>query len=239
MFPPTTILISCFDSFINKALDYVKNLIFIIFSVFLILISNLGQTKSPEQMIKESIANYPGKCPCPYSIMSNGKKCGKRSAYSKPGGYEPLCYVSDIADAKNDSVNIQEKIRIIDGDTIHINKIKYRLHGIDAPEIRQSCKIKEKNYKCGIKSKEFLVSLIGNQSVKCNQKDIDRYKRIIAECFVGKINLNKELVRNGWALAYRDYSKEYVTDEEFAQENNLGIWKGTFIHPKKWRKLNR
>ena len=106
MFPPTTILISCFDSFINKALDYVKNLIFIIFSVFLILISNLGQTKSPEQMIKESIANYPGKCPCPYSIMSNGKKCGKRSAYSKPGGYEPLCYVSDIADAKNDSVNI-------------------------------------------------------------------------------------------------------------------------------------
>ena len=239
MFPPTTILISCFDSFINKALDYVKNLIFIIFSVFLILISNLGQTKSPEQMIKESITNYPGKCPCPYSIMSNGKKCGKRSAYSKPGGYEPLCYVSDIADAKNDSVNIQEKIRIIDGDTIHINKIKYRLHGIDAPEIRQSCKIKEKNYKCGIKSKEFLVSLIGNQSVKCNQKDIDRYKRIIAECFVGKINLNKELVRNGWALAYRDYSKEYVTDEEFAQENNLGIWKGTFIHPKKWRKLNR
>jgi len=239
LFPPTTILISCFDSFINKALDYVKNLIFIIFSVFLILISNLGQTKSPEQMIKESIANYPGKCPCPYSIMSNGKKCGKRSAYSKPVGYEPLCYVSDIADAKNDSVNIQEKIRIIDGDTIHINKIKYRLHGIDAPEIRQSCKIKEKNYKCGVKSKEFLVSLIGNQSVKCNQKDIDRYKRIIAECFVGKINLNKELVRNGWALAYRDYSKEYVTDEEFAQENNLGIWKGTFIHPKKWRKLNR
>ena len=239
MFPPTTILISCFDSFINKALDYVKNLIFIIFSVFLILISNLGQTKSPEQMIKESIANYPGKCPCPYSIMSNGKKCGKRSAYSKPVGYEPLCYVSDIADAKNDSVNIQEKIRIIDGDTIHINKIKYRLHGIDAPEIRQSCKIKEKNYKCGVKSKEFLVSLIGNQSVKCNQKDIDRYKRIIAECFVGKINLNKELVRNGWALAYRDYSKDYITDEEFAQENNLGMWKGTFIHPKKWRKLNK
>ena len=239
MFPPTTILISCFDSFINKALDYVKNLIFIIFSVFLILISNLGQTKSPEQMIKESITNYPGKCPCPYSIMSNGKKCGKRSAYSKPGGYEPLCYVSDIADAKNDSVNIQEKIRIIDGDTIHINKIKYRLHGIDAPEIRQSCKIKEKNYKCGIKSKKFLVSLIGNQSVRCNQKDIDRYKRIIAECFVGKINLNKELVRNGWALAYRDYSKDYVTDEKFAQENNLGMWKGTFIHPKKWRKLNK
>ena len=190
-------------------------------------------------MIQESIAKYPGKCPCPYSIMSNGKQCGKRSAYSKPGGYEPLCYVSDIIGIKNDSKNIQEKIKIIDGDTIHINKIRYRLHGIDAPEIKQICKIKDKRYNCGVKSKEFLISLVGNHSVKCNEKDIDRYKRIIAECFVQETNINKELVRNGWALAYRDYSKDYVPDEEFAQENNLGMWKGTFIQPKKWRKLNR
>lgn len=239
LIPPTTILISYFNNFINKALDYVRNLMSIIFSVFFILISNQGQTKSPEQMIEESIANYPGKCPCPYSIMSNGKKCGKRSAYSKPGGYEPLCYISDITGDKENDAKTQAQIRIVDGDTININKVKYRLHGIDAPEMKQLCKMKEKNYKCGVKSKEFLVSLIGNQSVKCNQKDIDRYKRIVAECFVGKTNLNKELVRNGWALAYRDYSKDYVTDEEFAQENNLGMWKGTFIHPKKWRKLNR
>ena len=207
--------------------------------IILFLVVSVSKAKSPEEMIKESIANYPGKCPCPYSIMSNGKKCGKRSAYSKPGGYEPLCYVSDITAVKNDSANIQQKIRIIDGDTIHINKIKYRLHGIDAPEIKQLCKIKEKNYKCGVKSKEFLVSLIGSKSVKCNHKDKDRYKRIVAECFAGETNLNKELVRNGWALAYRDYSKDYVIDEEYAQENNLGMWKGTFIHPKKWRKLNR
>ena len=83
-------------------------------------------------------------------------------------------------------VGIQQKIRIVDGDTIHINKIKYRLHGIDAPEMKQLCKMKEKNYKCGVKSKEFLGSLIGNQSVKCNHKDKDRYKRIVAECFVGR-----------------------------------------------------
>ena len=174
--------------------------------------------------------------------MSNGNKCGKRSAYSKPGGYEPLCYVSDIKGKEGSKSNITKSlknIRIVDGDTIHIDKIKYRLHGIDAPEMKQLCKIKEKSYKCGVKSKEFLVSIIGNQSVKCNKKDIDRYKRIVAECYVGKTNLNKELVRNGWALAYRDYSKDYVIDEEYAQENNLGIWKGTFIHPKKWRKLSR
>jgi len=53
-------------------------------------------TKSKQQQIDESIAAYPGNCPCPYSRASNGSKCGKRSAWSKPGGYEPLCYESDI-----------------------------------------------------------------------------------------------------------------------------------------------
>ncbi len=218
---------------------YFKNLFYLLFSIFIVFYCIKTYSKSPELMIQESIDQYPGKCPCPYSLMSNGKECGKRSAYSKPGGYQPLCYVSDITGGKENDVKTQAQIRIVDGDTIHINKMKYRLHGIDAPEMKQLCKLKEKNYKCGVKSKEFLVSLIGNQSVKCNQKDIDRYKRIIAECFVAQVNLNKELVRNGWALAYRDYSKDYVPDEKFAQENNLGMWKGTFIHPKNWRKLNR
>ena len=84
---------------------------------------NKTYTKSPEQMIQESIAQYPGKCPCPYSVMSNGKKCGKRSAYSKPGGYQPLCYVSDIKDKKGKFIE-KENVKIIDGDTIHINKKK-------------------------------------------------------------------------------------------------------------------
>ena len=215
-----------------------KNLFYLLLSIVIVFYCNQNFSKTPEQIIQDSISQYPGKCPCPYSIMSNGKKCGKRSAYSKPGGYEPLCYVSDIVDKKN-SENVQKKIKIVDGDTIHINKTKYRLHGIDAPEMKQLCKVKEENYMCGVKSKDFLVSLIANQSVSCKRKDIDRYKRIVAECFVGQTNLNKELVRNGWALAYRDYSRDFINDEEFARKNKLGIWKGTFIHPKKWRKLNR
>ena len=73
------------------------------------MIISFLKAKSPEEMIKESIANYPGKCPCPYSIMSNGKKCGKRSAYSKPGGSHPLCYVSDV----RNSESINKMIKII------------------------------------------------------------------------------------------------------------------------------
>ncbi len=226
------------DSHCNKVII----LFFYLIHCFLFCTGNQTLAKTPEQMIRESIANYPGKCPCPYSIMSNGNKCGKKSAYSKPGGHEPLCYVSDVTGLESSQINITRpiyNIRIVDGDTIHIDKIKYRLHGIDAPEIRQFCQINNKNYNCGLKSKNFLISLIGSQFVRCEKKDVDRYKRIVAECFVGNTNLNKELVRNGWALAYRDYSKDYISDEEFAAKNSLGMWKGTFIIPKKWRKLNK
>ncbi|MEQ5808951.1 YHYH domain-containing protein [Alteromonas sp. NFXS44] len=47
-------------------------------------------------IIADSIKGYSGNCPCPYSRASNGSRCGARSAYSKPGGYEPICYASDV-----------------------------------------------------------------------------------------------------------------------------------------------
>lgn len=50
-------------------------------------------------LIQQSIAAYPGNCPCPYNSASNGSRCGKRSAYNRAGGYSPLCYEDDITDA--------------------------------------------------------------------------------------------------------------------------------------------
>ena len=46
------------------------------------------------------------------------------------------------------------------------------------------------------------------------------------------------MVRNGHAVAYRRYSKEYVSDEDFAKKNKLGLWQGKFLNPEKWRKHN-
>tara|TARA_B100001540_G_C15659759_1_gene574986 strand:+ start:306 stop:773 length:468 start_codon:yes stop_codon:yes gene_type:complete len=131
-------------------------------------------------------------------------------------------------------------LKIIDGDTIHIGKIKYRLYGIDAPEIKQECKRNNKKYLCGVEATKFLQSLIkDNESVSCVNKKIDRYKRIVAVCYYLNEDLSKLMVRNGWAIAYRRYSKDYVDDENYAKENKLGIWKGQFIEPYKWRKKNR
>jgi hypothetical protein len=49
-----------------------------------------------ELIIRQSIASYSGRCPCPYNIMSNDRRCGGRSAYSRPGGKSPICYKRDI-----------------------------------------------------------------------------------------------------------------------------------------------
>ena len=140
--------------------------------------------------------------------------------------------------------------KVVDGDTIHINNYKFRLEGIDAPEMRQQCKkesfkisfltgfIFYKDYSCGRVSKEKLINKINTSEIKCISSSKDRYKRYIATCFKGKTNLNQWMVRNGFAIAYRRYSKKYVPDEVFAKENKLGLWQGKFMEPEKWRKLN-
>jgi endonuclease YncB( thermonuclease family) len=128
---------------------------------------------------------------------------------------------------------------ITDGDTIKISNNKIRLHGIDAPEKKQKCLKNAKEYNCGVAATKALVKKISKNMVKCQiQKNKDRYNRFIGVCFVDQEDLNKWMVRNGHAVAYRRYSKDYILDEDFAKINKLGLWSGTFLKPEKWRKLN-
>jgi endonuclease YncB( thermonuclease family) len=128
---------------------------------------------------------------------------------------------------------------ITDGDTIKILKKRIRFHGIDTPEKKQICVRNSKEYNCGEEATKALKRKIGGNLVTCRvQKKLDRYKRYIGVCFLEGINLNKWMVRNGYAVAYRRYSKDYIEDENYAKINKFGLWSGYFIHPKKWRKLN-
>ena len=74
--------------------------------------------------------------------------------------------------------------------------------------------------------------------VSCIILDQDRYIRDIGECYINNLNINKWMVQNGWALAYRYYSKKYVEVENLAKENNSGIWVGEFENPWDFRKKN-
>lgn len=58
-----------------------------------------------QRIIAESIAGYPGTCACPYSTDRRGRKCGSRSAYSKPGGYSPICFAGDVTRSMIEAYN--------------------------------------------------------------------------------------------------------------------------------------
>ena len=128
---------------------------------------------------------------------------------------------------------------VIDGDTIEIHGQRIRLHGIDAPESGQSCTVLGKRSRCGREAAIALSNKIGNHAVQCEKKDIDRYKRIVAVCRAGGENLNAWMVGEGWALAYRRYSPDYIMQEDNASRSKVGIWQGEFIAPWDWRRGKR
>ena len=96
--------------------------------------------------------------------------------------------------------------RIIDADTVEIAVEKVRLEGIDAPESRQTCKRDGKRYDCGKEATSALRVKIGKASITCKGDTRDQYDRLIAVCYLDDLDLNRWLVRQGHALAYRRFS---------------------------------
>ena len=130
------------------------------------------------------------------------------------------------------------EIKIVDGDTIHLNKEKIRFSGIDTPELKQTCEKNTEIIYCGIQAKKILIKKIGNSPVKCISEGKDQYKRILAECFIDNLSLSSFLVRQGYAFAYKKYSKKFVEDEDYARLNKLGMWSMDFEYPWDYRKKN-
>ncbi|MCD9046751.1 thermonuclease family protein [Luteimonas sp. MHLX1A] len=129
---------------------------------------------------------------------------------------------------------------VVDGDTLRIRGTSIRLHGIDAPESDQHCTREDgRAWRCGQQAALALDDHIGRRTVSCEERDTDRYGRVVAECFVGGASLNRWMVRNGWAVAYRSFSTAYVPDERQAKAERLHIWSGTFVMPADHRRTGR
>ncbi len=135
--------------------------------------------------------------------------------------------------------DIVGEARIIDGDTIEISGERIRLHGIDAPETRQTCDVAGVPWPCGESATLALVDETDGRPVTCKGDKRDRYGRIIAVCYSGDRDLNAMMVREGWALAYRRYAKDYVDDESEARAALKGMWRADFVEPWKWRRDKR
>ncbi len=129
---------------------------------------------------------------------------------------------------------------VIDGDTIDIGGTRIRLFGIDAPEGAQHCRRSDNTeWDCAVEATLALRRHVSNRPVSCIQRHIDRYGRSVCQCTVEGEDINAWLVANGWALAYRRYSREYVRHESEAQAAHRGIWAGDFEMPWDWRRRMR
>ncbi len=127
----------------------------------------------------------------------------------------------------------------IDGDSIKIGSKEIRLFGLDAPEYNQKC-FDEKNeaYDCGLVSSEFLRKLVDGKKLACFYSSKDVYSRFLARCFIGKISINEEIVKNGMAVVYdlNEADEKMLELEAQAKEHKLGLWRGPFQLPKDYRK---
>jgi endonuclease YncB( thermonuclease family) len=141
-----------------------------------------------------------------------------------------------IAGNSNSELSLVGQASVIDGDTIEIHGTRIRFSGIDAPESRQTCEANGVSYLCGQKAALALSDFIGAHTVSCKKTGTDRWRRVIAKCFSDGTDLSGWMVSNGWAIAYRKYSMDYVADEDRARSQKVGIWAGTFMIPEEWRK---
>lgn len=93
---------------------------------------------------------------------------------------------------------IEGRARIVDGDTIVINKTQIRLFGIDAPEI---------DHPYGKKAKWALVSLCKGHTVRTEITDVDSYGRTVGKCYLpdGR-DLSAEMVKQGLAIDWPKFS---------------------------------
>lgn len=123
----------------------------------------------------------------------------------------------------------------VDGDTLEVSGRRVRLFGIDAPESDQTCKKDGSNWACGQTATEQLAALILDQRVECRGNGVDQYGRMLGVCWAGQEQLNEVMVEQGWAVAYRQYSDDYIAAELRAKTNHLGLWSSTFMLPSDYR----
>ena len=129
---------------------------------------------------------------------------------------------------------------VVDGDSLRRAETDIRLYGIDAPEYRQTCTDRSgRDYACGKEAAAALRQLLRGRTVTCSSFETDRYGRAIALCKAGDLDLNGEMVRLGWAVAYTRHSVDYVSEEAQARAARRGLWQGRFENPQDWRARHR
>ena len=143
-------------------------------------------------------------------------------------GLWPLPFPVEAQDISGDA-------RVIDGMTLEVQGQRLRLFGIDAPDLKQTCRWPNKVIPCGQVSKTAMMDLVAQTPVVCTALDQKRTGVRLARCRAGGFDIGANMVHTGWALAFRPESVAYVETENKAKKAHRGLWKGDFTLPWEWR----
>ena len=126
------------------------------------------------------------------------------------------------------------RYRVTDGDSLTLGPDRLRLLGIDAPEIRQTCRRGGEIWPCGLVARQTLASLVDGKAVVCKGSRKDKYQRMLVTCRDGDIDINRQMVHRGMAFSFGDYQDE----EDAAKAARIGLWNGEAERPSDWRRMH-
>jgi endonuclease YncB( thermonuclease family) len=120
----------------------------------------------------------------------------------------------------------------IDGDTFRMGGESIRVHGIDAPELKQRC---ADGWRAGEAAQKALAGLLAKGAAECLRVETDRYGRTVAICRVNGEDIAAAMVRRGLAWAYTTYSLSYIGEELRARFDRVGVHARSCDMPARWR----
>jgi endonuclease YncB( thermonuclease family) len=132
-------------------------------------------------------------------------------------------------------------VRLADGDSFSLGPDRYRLYGIDAPELHQQCTDADgRAWPCGARARSELRRIIGTSPLQCRTVSTDRYGRSIAVCHANGRDIAEEMVRSGFAttIVRRGGANPYEGAQADARAGKRGVWAGAFDTPSDWRRAN-
>lgn len=170
----------------------------------------------------------------------NGGRRGFLSAFRDGGLFLAAVFLGILIAAKLDQSNSETysgRFFVIDGDTLSKGEERFRLLGIDAPELSQTCRRGTDTWPCGEEARRVLQRLVASGNFSCSGSSRDRYTRLLVYCSAGDRDVSSEMVASGFAVAsgYFQFAGEQAT----ARREARGIWAGEFEKPSDWRREHR
>jgi endonuclease YncB( thermonuclease family) len=143
------------------------------------------------------------------------------------------------AEKRDQGGKLLTNVNAIDGDSLRADGEEIRLSGIDAPELRQTCRDQQgRNWACGRDARDQLRRILARGKVRCALAEKDRYGRSLARCSAsGVLDIGDALVRDGFALNFMQ--GDYRAAEGEARSAKRGIWRGEFERPAIYRERTR